>query len=68
MGLVHWLPWAEFCYNSAYQSALCTSPFQVVYGREPLSVRAYTVAMDGRAIQTEETFTARLQPSKDDAS
>jgi hypothetical protein len=30
-----WLPWAEFCYNSSYQTALHTTPFQVVYGRPP---------------------------------
>jgi hypothetical protein len=39
---LRWLPWAEFCYNSAYQSSLHTSPFQVVYGWESPSVRAYT--------------------------
>jgi hypothetical protein len=39
---LHWLPWAEFCYNSAYQSSLHTSPFQVVYGWESPSVHAYT--------------------------
>jgi hypothetical protein len=27
---VHWLPWAEFCYNSAYQASLRTSLFWVV--------------------------------------
>jgi hypothetical protein len=32
-----WLPWAEYCYNTSFQSALCTSPFTVVYGR-PLPV------------------------------
>jgi hypothetical protein len=40
---VQWLPWAEFCYNSTYQASLKTSPFRVVYGRDPPSVRAYTV-------------------------
>jgi hypothetical protein len=29
---LQWLPWVEFCYNSAYQSSLCTSPFRVVFG------------------------------------
>jgi hypothetical protein len=27
-----WLPWAEYCYNTAYHSALKATPFQVVYG------------------------------------
>jgi hypothetical protein len=39
---LQWLPWAEFCYNSAYQSLLRTSPFRVVFGRAPPpSVRSY---------------------------
>jgi hypothetical protein len=37
-----WLLWVEFCYNSSFQASLKTSPFQVVYGREPPSVRTYT--------------------------
>jgi hypothetical protein len=41
-----WLPWAEFCYNSSFQASLKTSPFQVVYGREPPSVHTY---MQGEA-------------------
>jgi hypothetical protein len=37
---LQWLPWAKFCYNSAYQSSLCTSPFRVVFGHDPpLSTR-----------------------------
>jgi len=38
---VRWLPWAEFCYNSSYQASLKTSPFKVVYGRDPPALRAY---------------------------
>jgi len=38
---VRWLPWAEFCYNSSYQASLKTSPFHVVYGRDPPILRAY---------------------------
>jgi hypothetical protein len=36
------LPWAEFCYNSAYQASLRTSPFWVVYGCDPPALCAYT--------------------------
>jgi hypothetical protein len=36
---LQWLPWAEFCYNSAYQSSLRTSPFRVVFGRDPPPLR-----------------------------
>jgi hypothetical protein len=39
---LEWLPWAEFCYNLSYQQSLKTSPFQLVYGRPPPSVRSYT--------------------------
>lgn len=37
-----WLPWAEYCYNTTYHSALHTTPFQVVYGRLPSSLVPYT--------------------------
>lgn len=32
---LRWLPWAEYCYNTSFQTALKTTPFQVVYGRDP---------------------------------
>lgn len=32
---LRWLPLAEFIYNTAFQYALMTTPFQLVYGRDP---------------------------------
>jgi hypothetical protein len=36
-----WLPWAEFIYNTAFQSALKTTQFRIVYGRDPPTIRSY---------------------------
>ncbi|KZV31629.1 peroxidase 64 [Dorcoceras hygrometricum] len=30
-----WVPWAEYWYNTAYQTAAGMTPFEVVYGRRP---------------------------------
>jgi len=38
---LRWLPWTEFCYNSSYQTALRTTPFEVIYGRPPPTMVSY---------------------------
>ena len=38
---LRWLPWAEYCYNTSYQTALKTTPFEVVYGRSPPTLASY---------------------------
>jgi hypothetical protein len=38
---LRWLPWAEYTYNTAYQSSLRETPFRVVYGRDPPTIRSY---------------------------
>lgn len=39
------LPWAELWYNTAYQSSSQMTPFEVFYGRPPLTISRYV--MDG---------------------
>ena len=36
-----WLPWEEYIYNAAFQTALKNTPFRIVYGRDPPSIRSY---------------------------
>lgn len=38
---LEWLPWAEYCCNTAFHSALRATPFQEVYGRAPPSLPLY---------------------------
>jgi len=38
---VRWLPWAEYIYNTAFHTSLKETPFHVVYGRDPPSMRSY---------------------------
>ncbi|KAJ3702949.1 hypothetical protein LUZ61_006654 [Rhynchospora tenuis] len=39
---LQWLPWAEFCYNTSYHSALKTTLFEMVYGRQVPTLIPYT--------------------------
>ncbi|KAK8942942.1 hypothetical protein KSP39_PZI009479 [Platanthera zijinensis] len=36
-----WLPWVEYCYNNSYHTALQTTPFHLIYGREPPHLLTY---------------------------
>jgi hypothetical protein len=60
-----WLPWAEFCYNTSFQTALRCSPFKVVYGREPPALLPYhpgtsQVAAVGKQLQARDEFLADI--------
>ncbi|KAD7476958.1 hypothetical protein E3N88_00094 [Mikania micrantha] len=39
----HWLPWAEFWYNSTFHSSTGQTPIETVYGRSPSTVFQYAV-------------------------
>ena len=35
---VSFLPWAEYWYNSTFQTSIGMTPFKVVYGKDPSSI------------------------------
>ncbi|GMI66177.1 hypothetical protein HRI_000287000 [Hibiscus trionum] len=37
----HFLPWAEFWYNTAYQASAGMTPFRALYGRDPPTLLSY---------------------------
>ena len=39
---LEWLPWAEYCYNTSFHTSLKTTPFRLVYGRDPPRLLDYT--------------------------
>jgi hypothetical protein len=63
---LQWLPWAEFCYNSSFQSPLRTTPFHVVYGRPPPSLMKYEtgssrVTVVDVQLQERDEFLAQIR-------
>jgi hypothetical protein len=63
---LRWLPWAEYTYNTAYQSSLRDTPFRVVYGRDPPSIRSYEpgdskVAAVAKSMEEREEFLADVK-------
>ena len=63
---LRWLPWPEFVFNTAYQSSLRDTPFRVVYGRDPLSLRSYEpgetrVAAVAKTLEEREEFLADIR-------
>jgi hypothetical protein len=63
---LRWLPWAEFIFNTAYLSSLRDTPFRVVYGRDPPSIRSYEpgdtrVAAVARSMEEREEFLADIR-------
>jgi len=55
---LRWLPWAEFCYNSSFQTALRATPFEVVYGRPPPTLASYQPGLS-KVAALDKQLTAR---------
>jgi hypothetical protein len=63
---LRWLPWAEYVFNTAYQSSLRDTPFRVVYGRDPPSIRSYApgdtrVAAVAKSLEERDEFLADIR-------
>jgi len=63
---LRWLPWAEYVYNTAYQSSLRETSFRVVYGRDPPTIRSYElgetrVAAVARDMEERTAFLADVR-------
>jgi hypothetical protein len=62
---LRWLPWAEYCFNTSYQSSLKTTPFHVVYGQAPPEMipfvgSAKVVAVDHQ-LRDRDIFLAEIK-------
>ena len=61
---LRWLPWAEFIYNSAYQTSLRDTPFRIVYGQDPPTICSYE-AEETRVAAVAKTMAEREEFSRD---
>jgi hypothetical protein len=62
---LRWLPWAEFVFNTAYQTSLRDTPFRVIYGHDPPSIRSYEpgetrVAAVAKSLEERAEFMANI--------
>ena len=62
---LRWLPWAEYVYNTSYQTSLRGTPFRVVYGRDSPTLRSYEpgetrVAALARDMEERSAFLADI--------
>jgi hypothetical protein len=51
-----WLLWAEYIYNTTYQTSLRDTSFRVVYGRDPPSIRSYEPGEARVEMEAREAF------------
>jgi hypothetical protein len=63
---LRWLPWTEYLFNTAYQTSLRDTPFRVVYGSDPPSIRSYEpgetrVAAVAKSMEEREEFLADVR-------
>ncbi|KAL4282753.1 hypothetical protein GQ457_16G010950 [Hibiscus cannabinus] len=49
---LQFLPWAEYWYNTSYQSSAQMTPFEVLYGRPPPSISRYIHDSAGNSMVT----------------
>lgn len=59
-----WLAWAEYSYNTSWHSTIKTTPFVVVYGREPPTLLTYLPGT-ARVEAVEKELMARDQVLKE---
>lgn len=53
-----WLPWAEYCFNTAYHNSLHTTLLKLVYGCDPPTLVTYEKG-DARAPAVDDMLRER---------
>ncbi|CAI8608688.1 unnamed protein product [Vicia faba] len=56
----HWVPWAEFWYNTTFQTPIGKTPFEVVYVRQPPSLLRFL------SNETKVVVAVTIEPSERD--